>query len=346
MIGQYLAKSSVVAKRADFYEDLSEALADNAVPMQRFEKQRAELVKQGMHATAAIYGSWIHRLNNGASLSEAFSSTFPESDLMLLSAIESTGNPAEGMKFLANAVRVEDEIRGDLIGALVKPAFWLLIVICIVVGVSVYMAPALDNLIRRDQWSSLGKVSLIFVDAVQGYWALFLTLGLAFSGFFVWSLPRWTGPLRLHAEKFIPLYTIYRDFSASKLLVSLAALMKGNISLGRALQILQTRANPWMRWHLARMIKGLEQEENALRAMDTGLFSRPIMWRLVDYGERSNPDAAIARIGLQSIETIKKSAKVSAVVMNQVMMIAVGAAFIIMVGGYLTTTFGIKDALS
>jgi type II secretory pathway component PulF len=346
MIAKFLARRSLISQRADFYDDLAEALKDNAVPMIRFAKQRDLLAKNKNFAAAAIYAEWIRKLENGENLSSAFQGTFPTSDLMLLTAIESSGDAKEGMKFLAAAVRVENEIKSQLVGALAKPIFMFALVIGIIAGVSFYMAPALDSLIRRDQWSPLGQVSLVFVDLFNNYWWLLTALVVSGTSFFIWSLSRWTGSIRLKAEKFIPFYTIYRDFEAAKLLVSLAALMKGNIQLGRALKVMQEKASPWMRNHLSMMLKRLDHEENALRAMDTGLFNKAIMWRLLDYGERSRPDIAIEKIGFQSIDTIQKSVKSSAVILNNVMMALAGAVFIVMVGGFLTTTYGIKDALN
>lgn len=341
-LSRLIAIRMLRSRRSTFYRDLAAALADQAVPLARFEKQRAMLARERSPLVPA-YNLIIGRLAAGQPLASSFRGIMPESDLMVLSAIES--DIAGGMNSLADAVEVENEIRGMLIGACLMPVFVMLLTLAIMTGVTVILAPLLDTIIRRDQWSSLGQIAAVLIDLQRNTWWFMTPLCIAAAAGCVWSLPRWTGAGRAWCDKWIPIYSVYRNFNSAKFLISLATMMRGTVSLRPALQTMQSKASPWMRWHIAKMLKKLATEANALRALDTGLFSRDIVWRLTDYGERAEPSVAIQKIGLNSIDTIKKSVKASSVVLNNLMMAGAGVIFVIVVGGMMTTMFGIGDAM-
>jgi hypothetical protein len=67
---------------------------------------------------------------------------------------------------------------------------------------------------------------------------------VAFFAGLIYSLPRWTGPVRKQLDKWLPL-NLYRDFASSMMMISLASLMRSGISLRSSLERTYKHSSPW-----------------------------------------------------------------------------------------------------
>ena len=74
-------------------------------------------------------------------------------------------------------------------------------------------------------------------------WAVIVAVGILVAIFAV-SLPYWIGPGRVQLDKFPP-WSWYRIAQGSSFLLALSALMRAQVPITRALEILEERGSPW-----------------------------------------------------------------------------------------------------
>ncbi len=87
------------------------------------------------------------------------------------------------------------------------------------------------------------------------------------------SLPRWKGAGRLTVEAW-PVYGLYRDFQSGLLFTSIAMLLSNGASLKGALEDIAQRSSAWMRWHLTRVLRALDDSPTGtIDAFSRGLLS-------------------------------------------------------------------------
>ena len=97
----WLAKASFGSRRLEFYEDLAEALEDDAALVEQLDVWAARAEKEG-DVVAPLYRLWLRRMDD-RSFAQALIGTVPESDVLILDAAEEAGNLAGGLRFLGHA---------------------------------------------------------------------------------------------------------------------------------------------------------------------------------------------------------------------------------------------------
>jgi type II secretory pathway component PulF len=332
------AKRAFAQNRAEFYEDLAEALEDKAELIKYLQKKK---VMAGRSYEALIYARWISRLDK--SLAEAMHDTVPPTDIMIIQAAEQSGQIPKGLRFLSSAVTASKEMRGAILGAIGMPCFLFLLLTWILCLLAVFLMPILTQIMKPDEFPAVGKALYHLSMFISGYglWmAPFIAGGVVL---FIWSLNNWhvnrrpTGDARRVLDDFLP-YSIFRDYNGPLALVSLAALMQGGRGVSESLSVLRDSASPWLRAYLARAISRLNTyPDNPAKALDTGMFSRKLTIRVIEKGERSGFQEAIASIGVDAVQQTTKEVKKSAAALNLLMIIFVGGCLgFIVIGTVLT----------
>src|SRR5262245_54875114 len=101
-----------------------------------------------------------------------------------------------------------------------------------------------------------------------------------------------------------------RDLRAALLIVSLSGLFDSGLTLRVALNRLTKTADPWLRWHLNRMSRRLDEKpDETMRALDTGIFSELIVDRISDAAGRDQFVEAIKDLGRTSLDRIVAAVK-------------------------------------
>ena len=100
-----------------------------------------------------------------------------------------------------------------------------------------------------------------------------LFIGFVISiGLLIYSLPRWTGPVRRYLDRYPP-WVLYRDFSGAMLIVSLSTLMRSGVSLRSSLERALRYSSPWLSWHVKEILLRLSRPNSSTfgDAFQTGL---------------------------------------------------------------------------
>ena len=338
------AKSAFAKTRAEFYEDLAESLEDKAVLFLELEK------KMWRHAAkrspqANLLSLWLRRMDT-MTFSNALKGTVPPMDSLVLLSAEASGNLVQGLRFLTFSVRAINKIKSAILSALVMPIVVLNMIVGMLFGFAKYMIPILTAIVQPERWPIIGKVMHSMSMFVYDY------VGLIYGGFaglmFVvgWLLPNWYGPSRKKFEKMLP-FSIYRDYNSAILLISMSGLMESGASLVGSLRSLRKSSTPWLSWHIGQILYRLDrQSATPAKAFDTGVLPEQLYERVVDYGERSGFQTALAKIGRQALDKLDQVVSGRAKVVNQLMLAMTGLLMALIIGSVMLTAQQARQELS
>ncbi|MFL9611135.1 type II secretion system F family protein [Methylobacillus sp. Pita2] len=334
--GLNLALFNFRSKRADFYYDLAKAMDDQSDLVSEFSNLRKRATERGQKGRAQMYAKWIEGLDSG-SLSNALKGDVPETDLMIISAFETSGRLAEGLKFLSKTIRTAQKMKSSMIMALAGPIFALGLGIMVLALMSFILMPIMVQIYPVEEWPLSGRILYPISQIVANYGIYIgVIIVLAIVGFGL-SIKRWYGDKRVVVDNWIG-YSMFRDYNGAMFLTSLAALMKAGTGIMEALVKLQEMSTPWMQWHIRKMIKGLDSRAGEpAEALDTGSLPEEVMDRIADYGKRSSFLEAMNMIGLESMERTEAKIAKSAQTINMLMLFMVGILFVTIIVGTVQT---------
>jgi type II secretory pathway component PulF len=351
----WFAKLSFAGTRIDFYEDLAEALNDRASLSAEIDKLALRAAQQ-RDASAPLLRLWSRRMED-RSFALSLVGTVPDGDVMVLEGAEESGRLADGLQFLSRMLKSINAMKSALKGAVigfVGLSAYLLTLLCLF---SFYGIGIIEQVVPPNAWPWIGQVLRDVAHFVTDYGIWVMTLMIFLSCAFIWSLPNWRGKIRVQFDRYVPMYTIYRNFQGAIFLISLAALTRENadengvvngksISLNSALEKLRTRANPWLRWHISRILMNLDdQSANAGLAFNTGLFDQRLTWRIADFGARNHFAVALEKVGLKLMDTVTDFVLSSAKKINTLLLCLTGAMMAFMIVGILLTMFEAQEVI-
>lgn len=342
----WFAKKFFAGLRQEFYEDLAEALDDNASLADEIGKF-AKRARKERDVVAPIYRIWLNRMDD-KSFSQSLIGTVPDADVMILEAAEGAGNMPDGLRFLAKAISATNTMVTSLKRAVSGFIFLSILLITLLAMFSFYGIDIIEQVVPPNAWPWIGQVLRDVARFITGNWLWILITLVTVSTGYIWSLPNWRGPSRVIADKYLPFYSIYRDFQGALFLVSIAALMRNNVSLTEALDKLLLRANQWLRWHIHTILLHLDYESSEpAKAFATGIFNKRLTWRIIDFGSRGKGSfaEAIAKVGLNSLDKVTQGVTDSARKINSMLLIASGLMMAFIIAGTMLTMYEAQNAL-
>ena len=345
-ISNFMAVRAFQNTREAFYEDLADAVSDSELLATFITTRKARAIKQ-KDPLGPLYQKWLNRMNKkGGKLSYILQGSAPASDIMVISAIEDKGNVAEGLRFIASTIKDQRAMSKALKGAIFMPAVVGVIMISFMVILSVYVIPVFAQIAPPEKWTGVGQIMHKISYTVVHY-GLFLLGGfVALLGWFSWSLNNWVGPKRQTLDRFLP-YSVYRDYTGSIFMVSLASMLHSGDTLVRALEQLKKSAPGWLKWHINKILKNINKSSsNYGEAFSTGVFSKELTNRLIDLSRRSSEfDKVIARIGIEGVVKVKTAVEASAKQLNLLLIAVLGGCLAFMLVGTMLTAQGLSTAL-
>lgn len=203
---------------------------------------------------AVVIDAWRKQVANGMSFGAAISGWVPEKDRIVIEAGESAGRLDLAIE---NAIFIHTggaQIRSALIGGLAYPVVLIAMAIGFMLVFGLQVVPAFAEVLPREQWTGQGAQMASMSDFVQNYLAPTLMGVLALIAVVVWSFPRWTGKVRVYADK-IPPWSLYRLTMGSGFMLAVSGMVKAGIATPQILRLLQRNASPWYQERLSRTLQ-------------------------------------------------------------------------------------------
>ena len=232
---------------------------------------------------------WRQALQTGRTLTDAMGGWIPDRHIMILRSGEESGAIAKGLQAIEFIEKSTARMRGAISNAITYPAFIFIVMFAVLWMFGINLVTPMREFAPasvQEKIAGLGAVT----DFVQDYGILiFIILGIVTAGI-VFSLPRWLGPIRAKVDKYPP-YSWYRIWHGSAFLMSMSALLAAQTPLSRALSILESRANPWLRERIFSARQEVMRGKNlgeALQADDLGFPDETIVFDMIILAERAD----------------------------------------------------------
>lgn len=319
-----------VAKRRDFYEDFANAIREGEAPDTRLNKLILRERRRKNSSQAILYKHWLKRMSR-MPFSNALQGAVPDYELMVLSAAEQDGRIDEAMTYLSKSLVIQGKVKGAYIMSMISPALAMVIIIAMLVTNAVMIGPMNLEIMPINRWPDTTRQVYNLSNFVCDNWQYVILFSAALYSFVEWTKRNWIGKSRLVFDN-IPLtpWNSFREAQANAFLISLALMLQSSsMGVKEALIGMRDFANPWMKWHIAQMLRRLNLVPNQpARALETGIFPTDMMFRIEDFCDRSSFQEGMKKLALEKAEYQIERAQVKAVIVSFVA-IAFCAAFML-----------------
>lgn len=256
--------------RIDFYEGFQN-LVENGMSVNDSLKELHKIWsvggKRNGEPLAIVTRDLMIQLSNGTPLSRALSRWVPYEEASLLAAGEQGARLVQSCDDIVRVITAKQQIFGAVTSAVVYPAFLSVPLSMVLWLVATKLVPPMARVSPPENWTGAAATLYQLANFVTGYGAFTVVALLVLIVAFVWSLPRWTGSVRMIFDRG-PFYSTYRMVHGSTFLLNLAVMMRANIAPYVALEMLGEYANPWLKERIRGALYGIRMGSNLGVALD------------------------------------------------------------------------------
>jgi type II secretory pathway component PulF len=206
--------------------------------------------------------TWRDGIDNGRDFGAALGEWVPPGERMILHAAA-----GDIIGALDNIIRMNAEIarmRKAIISSAGEPIKNLGGALVMLVLFGMFLIPQFTTIMPRGYaWRGFAGVMVALSEFLQ-FWGIPIVVLLVLSAVaFVIAAPRWTGPLRVVADRFPP-FSFYRLWHGSSVLLALGALQGAGVPLHTGLEQLEAGAarSPWLLERIAATRHHVENGKN------------------------------------------------------------------------------------
>lgn len=259
--------------RIGFYEGFRN-LVENGMSsydaLEELHKIESNDFKKLDEPLAILTHDLMMKLEGGEPFSQALARWVPYEEASLLAAGERGAGLGPACDDVIRVIEAKQQITGAVAAALAYPSF-LMVPLCVTLWiVANQLVPKMERLSDPAHWTGAAYALSVLANFVTNFGLYSLIALVLLVAVFLFSLPRWTGGLRMIADRG-PLYSTYRMVHGSTFLLNLAVMMRAGISANDCLSILAQYANPWLKERITAAQHGLEMGSNlGVALLNTG----------------------------------------------------------------------------
>lgn len=286
-------------RRLAMYERLARYLENGFSDIKSLEKLKASAMMSKSFASKVmvkVYEDAILRIRSAkhASIGHAFYGYIPSDEFMLITA--SQGDTVSALRNVIHVTRISRELRMDVAKRLATPVVSLIVLMGLIVFTGLMLMPQMLDITPLEKWPSDARALYDFSTAFTNYLHINIVLMILSIMLLFISFNKWSGQYRVLADRYIPMFSLYRDIAANLFLVSLSSQLKNNISFKAAIENLAENSSNYLKWHLTRILMNIRASKSESIAMDTGLLNEQVSIDVRDYAELTNFGDAIEKI--------------------------------------------------
>lgn len=353
------------SKRADFYRHLARSMEANELLRTYLtdEGKIARSKKTADQSKARALAEMLRRLERSEDISlvRIIGSVIPDSDRMMLAAVDQSKDKPQTLRDLAKAIDEQHEARQIIVKALITPVILIPGIFAFSMILSTQVIPTIAQIAPPEVWTPFLSFirGLAYAIARFGFPAavIFIVLGIAFS----LALPKVTGRRRAALEQISPRtatllfpfapfllpMAMYRDFVAGQVLTTLAVLLNSGATLNSALKTIQQTGTPYVRWHMRRILSHLElYSTDYVGSFGKGLLSSSLLASLAST-IRNNPkfDRVLVELGTTGNKKIRDQVQKSAVIINALLLTSGAILIVVLYAGQFMLALETQDAM-
>lgn len=301
------------SERIEFYHLMAGlAHSKRALPpaVQDLAEQHRALGKE----TERAYKSISARLKNGGKFRAALDEWVPRDELAILSAVD-RGSPGEAFAAAARALEAQDALSTRVVAMLAYPVLliggMLSLMRYYASAFLIDMAAQIDTtkLPRESQWM------LEFMLFVGQHVYAIAAIVIALLGALLYSMPRWHGPWRAHADRWFFPYAIHRTISATRFLLGFTGLQVSRVPVGESLGLLSKGVTPYLQHHLELMYRRARGGKTDPQTFSSGLLDPSMTVALSQLLATRDAEQALPRIAETLIQmTDRRVARIAGII--------------------------------
>ena len=310
-------------RRAEFYRDLADMFRRNEPMMAFFEGEIVNAIRTRQRARASALRMMLNRYQTGRHAGRVgylMEGIMPRADAMLLVAVDRAQDKPKALMALASAVEAQATMKSIVSAYAVFPIVMLplcYVLIRVLSDVILSIDGSTPDYVKAALWVGMNGWARSIALASDRFGGLLMILLMAAVAAAVVSLPRWKGRGRLAVESW-PMYALYRDFQSGLLFTSMAMMLSTGATLKGALEDMAQGSSAWMRWHLTRVLRALDDSPTStIEAFSRGLLSPCMLSRAATLQRTAATFSdVLVELGTRESERVLKGVRRAALVTN------------------------------
>ncbi|MFT4464720.1 MAG: conjugal transfer protein [Sodalis sp. (in: enterobacteria)] len=266
--------------RIEIYDNVRQYLLDGISIENVFEKlilNYTRRVKQPNHPVALIVREWLGNVANGFSLAESMREWIPAQELSVIDSCDAANRLPAGFLNAIRIVQASDKIKKSIRSSLTVSLYLLSLMFGIISMICVFLVPILKQSVPLSEWSTAQMCIYYLYVFLTDYSLLALLFMVMVAYGIMKSLPRWTGNLRFHADKYPP-WSLYKNLYGATFILNVDAMLSSGIPIEEAVQkMLSASASAWLNERLQATLNAMGSggEENLWHALDITGYDFP-----------------------------------------------------------------------
>ena len=298
------------AERAEMYELLADKVTAGHKLRDAVEQEAQWMTLDSRWDLRAIMlHHVIERMDEGEPFHRALGGYARDTEQLILSAMDTARDYGGILREAARSLTVAESIKAQYLKMATVPAIAIPAIAGILVLLAVKLIPTLESSLPAEQWSGPAVILRAISNFVLTAWApALLVVVLALAGLAIWSLPHWTGRLRLWAER-LPPWNAYKAMVGAEWLIMLGGMLASGHKLVESLEHMQQCAHPWLRERvdaILELVHGGTKFGVALHRTGYQFPSREVVRVLASSAELPNFDEILIRTGERWLQQSQK----------------------------------------
>lgn len=302
---QYILRSNR-KMRFRIYRKLQGMLAMNEALSRALERlwyNASDMGRRPDKPAAMALREWLTRDRAGETLSEAMNGWIPSAELYMIRAGEESGQVSNALLAIMHVGDSAQRMRQAIMGAVSYPLFMLFLLAGVFWLFGVNLVDNMRKAAPPKVMEAMGGIAGVSDFVMQNgvYVVIFVVLMIVvIAG----TMPYWIGKIRIAFDKFPP-WEWFRIWQGSAFLLGLSALLKAQVPLKRAIEILEEEGNPWLKERLRSAREEILRGRNLGEALRAGNFNFPdpqVAMDLEILSERSDVGTVIDSVTKEWIE--------------------------------------------
>ncbi len=302
-------------------------LMDNGVPLDVAlgQVQRIAERKRGS-ALGPFYKSIRFDVSNGKNFGNVMAKYVPSAEAILLETGSQSGKLSRALRNASDAIENQTKVKKAIVGAATYPMVMIAMLIAALVLSSYKVIPAFTEIIPVDQWQGIAYVTALVCQAVRDYiGVLFMGLGVLMLAI-GYSMPRWTGKLRVHFDNYVP-WSLYKMWQGSAFLLAISSMMSAGVKLDEvSLAKITRQSDPYLKQRVKGMKRWILSGDNLGDALYRSGYKFPdedIIGDLQVYARLRGFDQNLIRITKTWVDSLVDKVTITMKIVNFVVLILI-----------------------
>jgi type II secretory pathway component PulF len=292
--------------RFRIYRKLQGMLAQNEAlgrALERLWYNASDMGRAPNRPSALALREWLQKDRAGETLSEAMNGWMPSADLYMIRAGEESGQVSNALLAIMHVGDSAQRMRTAIISAVSYPVFMMLLLAGVFWLFGVNLVQNMRKAAPPKVMEAMGGIAGVS-DFIMNYGIVVVIVVAGLFFLVAGSMPFWRGKWRVEFDKYPP-WAWYRIWQGSAFLLGLSALLRAQVPLKRAVEILEEEGTPWLRERLRSAREEILRGRNLGEALRSGGYNFPdptVVLDLEILSERSDVGQVIDAVTKEWIE--------------------------------------------